>query len=65
MAGLSLPPCPQSLKPIQHLLKTGAEHETRDVVVAYWCRLAALQTGMTLDKSSKVSCVLFLIKVIL
>jgi hypothetical protein len=54
MAGLSLPPCPPSLKPIQHLLKTGTEHEARDPVVAYWCRLAALQAGLALDKSSKV-----------
>jgi hypothetical protein len=54
MAGLVLPPCPPSLKPIQHLLKTGTEHEARDPVVAYWCRLAALQTGLALDKSSKV-----------
>jgi hypothetical protein len=54
MAGLVLPPCPPSLKPIQHLLKTGTEHEGRDPVVAYWCRLAALQTGLALDKSSKV-----------
>jgi vacuolar protein sorting-associated protein VTA1 len=54
MAGLSLPPCPPSLKPIQHLLKTGTEHEGRDPVVAYWCRLAALQAGLALDKSSKV-----------
>jgi vacuolar protein sorting-associated protein VTA1 len=54
MAGLTLPPCPPSLKPIQHLLKTGTEHEARDPAVAYWCRLAALQTGLSLDKSSKV-----------
>jgi vacuolar protein sorting-associated protein VTA1 len=54
MAGLVLPPCPPSLKPIQHLLKTGTEHEGRDPVVAYWCRLAALQAGLALDKSSKV-----------
>lgn len=51
---LNLAPCPPSLKPIQHYLKTATEHETRDPVIAYWCRLTALQTGLGLDKSSKV-----------
>ena len=50
---LSLPPCPQSLKAIQHFLKIASEHETRDPVVSYWARLTALQSGMKLDKSSK------------
>jgi vacuolar protein sorting-associated protein VTA1 len=50
---LTLPPCPNSIKSIQHFLKTATEHETRDPVITYWCRLAALQTGMALDKSSK------------
>jgi len=53
MTTLTLPPCPASLKPVQHYLKIGAEHDTRDPVVAYWSRLTALQTGLTLDKSSK------------
>lgn len=44
----SIPECPPSLKPIQHYLKTAAEHETRDPVVAYWCRLHALQMGLKL-----------------
>ena len=51
---LTLPQCPPSLKTIAHYLKTATEHEQRDPVISYWCRLAALQTGMTLDKSSKV-----------
>jgi len=50
---LSLPPCPPSLKPIQHFLKLATEHDTRDPVISYWSRLTALQTGLTLDKSSK------------
>lgn len=53
MTTLNLPPCPASLKAVQHYLKIGAEHDTRDPVVAYWSRLTALQTGLTLDKSSK------------
>lgn len=43
---MSFPECPPSLKSIQHYLKTAAEHDNRDPVVAYWCRLHALQTGL-------------------
>jgi len=50
---LSLPNCPPSLKPIQHFLKIAAEHDSRDPVISYWARVTALQTGLTLDKSSK------------
>ena len=32
-----------------------SEHETRDPVVAYWARLAALQNGLNIDKKSKES----------
>ena len=49
---LSLPPCPPSLRAIQHYLKLAAEHETRDPVVAYWARITALQAGLQIDKSS-------------
>jgi len=50
---LALPNCPPSLKTIQHFLKLASEHDTRDPVISYWSRLTALQTGLTLDKSSK------------
>ena len=50
---LSLPPCPPSLRAVAHFLKLAVEHDSRDPVVSYWARLTALQTGMTLDKSSK------------
>lgn len=43
---VTIPECPPSLKSIQHYLKTAAEHDTRDPVVAYWCRLHALQVGL-------------------
>jgi hypothetical protein len=33
-----LPPCPASLKAIQHYLKTATEHDQRDPVVSYWCK---------------------------
>lgn len=42
----NIPDCPPSLKSIQHYLKTAAEHDARDPVVAYWCRLHALQVGL-------------------
>jgi len=50
---LALPPCPPSLKSIQHFLKLATEHDTRDPAISYWSRLTALQTGLELDKSSK------------
>lgn len=46
------PPCPTSLKQIQHYLKTAAEHDDRDVVVSYWCRVYALETALGIDKKS-------------
>ena len=50
---LTLGPVPASLKPIGHYFKTANEHETRDPVITYWCRLTALQNGLKLDKKSK------------
>jgi len=50
---LPLPPLPATLKSVGHQLKTAAEHEKRDPVVTYWCRLSALQAAMKLDKKSK------------
>ncbi|XP_016993938.3 vacuolar protein sorting-associated protein VTA1 homolog [Drosophila takahashii] len=43
---MEFPPCPPSLKSIQHFLKLAQEHDTRDVVIAYWARLYALQIGL-------------------
>ncbi|XP_075152216.1 vesicle trafficking 1 [Haematobia irritans] len=45
---MEFPPCPPSLKQIQHFLKIAQEHDTRDIVVAYWSRLYALQVGLKL-----------------
>lgn len=47
---MAFPDCPISLKPIQHYLKTATEHDSRDIVVSYYCRLYALQTGLKLSK---------------
>ncbi|ELT88009.1 hypothetical protein CAPTEDRAFT_178049 [Capitella teleta] len=48
----SLPPLPAVLKPVQHYLKTATEHEKRDPVVAYYCRLFAVQSAMGIDRKS-------------
>ncbi|XP_053675099.1 vacuolar protein sorting-associated protein VTA1 homolog [Anopheles nili] len=42
----NFPPVSPVLKPIQHYLKTAQEHDSRDPIVAYWCRLYALQLGL-------------------
>ncbi|XP_030627568.1 vacuolar protein sorting-associated protein VTA1 homolog isoform X2 [Chanos chanos] len=52
---------PSQLKAIQHHLRTAQEHEKRDPVVAYYCRLYAMQTGMKLDSKSP-ECRKFLVK---
>ncbi|KAG9347536.1 hypothetical protein JZ751_005104 [Albula glossodonta] len=55
---MALPP---QLKSIQHHLRTAQEHDKRDPVVAYYCRLYAMQTGMKLD-SKTPECRKFLVK---
>lgn len=40
---------PPSLKVIGHYIKTAQEHDSRDVIVAYWCRLYALQLGLKIN----------------
>lgn len=55
MATPRFPPCPPILKPIQHYLKTAVEHDNRDPVISYWCRLYSLQTGLKIDRKQKES----------
>ncbi|XP_016533345.1 vacuolar protein sorting-associated protein VTA1 homolog [Poecilia formosa] len=52
---------PAQLRAIQHHLRTAQEHEKRDPVVTYYCRLYAMQTGMKLD-SKTPECRKFLMK---
>ncbi|XP_030054363.1 vacuolar protein sorting-associated protein VTA1 homolog [Microcaecilia unicolor] len=52
---------PQQFKSLQHHLRTAQEHEKRDPVVAYYCRLYAMQTGMKID-SKTPECRKFLLK---
>ncbi|GAA51321.1 vacuolar protein sorting-associated protein VTA1, partial [Clonorchis sinensis] len=43
---------PESLKSVVKFLKCAEQHDTRDVVVAYFCRLCAFQKGYALDAHS-------------
>lgn len=52
---------PGPLRAVQHHIRTALEHEKRDPVVAYYCRLYAMQTGMKMD-SKTPECRQFLIK---
>lgn len=45
----NFPEVPATLKPIAHYLKTAQEHDGRDAIVSYWCRLYALQVGLKIN----------------
>ncbi|XP_035687596.1 vacuolar protein sorting-associated protein VTA1 homolog isoform X2 [Branchiostoma floridae] len=60
-AGSPLPPLPAAFKPVQHHLKTATDHDKRDPVIAYYCRLYSMQTAMKIDSKSP-DCRGFLIK---
>ncbi|KAM4693871.1 vacuolar protein sorting-associated protein VTA1 homolog [Discoglossus pictus] len=47
-----LPSLPQQFKSLQHHLRTAQEHDKRDPVVSYYCRLYAMQSGMKIDSKS-------------
>lgn len=51
----TLPPVPPALKAIQPYMKIALEHDNRDPVIAYWCRLFSLQAGLKIDRKSKDS----------
>jgi len=59
---INFPPCPNSLKQIQHYLKTALEHDERDPVVSYWARLYALQMGLKISTQQKEETVLLISK---
>lgn len=52
MSGSNLTDIPQPLKGIQGYLRLAAEHDQRDPVITYWCRLYSLQTGLKLSTKS-------------
>ncbi|XP_055626362.1 vacuolar protein sorting-associated protein VTA1 homolog [Toxorhynchites rutilus septentrionalis] len=49
MMASNFPEVPASLKLIAHYLKTAQEHDSRDAIVSYWCRLYALQLGLKIN----------------
>nr|XP_045585522.1 vacuolar protein sorting-associated protein VTA1 homolog [Procambarus clarkii] len=51
-ADLKLPPCPPSLKALQHYIKLASDYDKREPVVAYWARLYTLQSALKLDRKS-------------
>ncbi|VDP88273.1 unnamed protein product [Echinostoma caproni] len=52
---MALPDPPDSMKSITMFLKCATEHDTRDPVVAYYCRLCAFQKGFGIDASSQAA----------
>ncbi|KAK3583956.1 hypothetical protein CHS0354_033750 [Potamilus streckersoni] len=52
MSFQQVPQLPPALKQLQHYLKTAVEHDKRDPVIAYYCRLYTMQSGMQIDKKS-------------
>ncbi|XP_015273727.1 PREDICTED: vacuolar protein sorting-associated protein VTA1 homolog isoform X1 [Gekko japonicus] len=61
MAASGLPPLPPQFKAVQHILRSAQELDKREPVVAYYCRLYAMQTGMKID-SKTPECRKFLCK---
>ncbi|KAL5010638.1 hypothetical protein ScPMuIL_012943 [Solemya velum] len=49
---MAIPQLPPTLKAVQHHMKTAVEHDKRDPVVAYYCRLYAMQKSMEIDRKS-------------
>ncbi|KRT85507.1 hypothetical protein AMK59_954 [Oryctes borbonicus] len=47
------PPVPQDIKAISHFLKVAEEHEERNIVVSYWCRMYAVQSAMKIIPGPK------------
>uniref|UniRef100_A0A1B0GHE3 Vta1/callose synthase N-terminal domain-containing protein n=2 Tax=Lutzomyia longipalpis TaxID=7200 RepID=A0A1B0GHE3_LUTLO len=58
--GVQFSECPPTLKPIAHYLKAATEHDSRDIIVAYWSRLYALQLGLKLSSHLPEETKLFL-----
>lgn len=52
MASSGVGVVPPNLKAVQHYIKTADEHDKRDKVISYYCRLYALQRAMEIDRKS-------------
>ncbi|KAF7281443.1 vesicle trafficking 1 isoform X2 [Rhynchophorus ferrugineus] len=46
-------PVPSEIKPVAHLMKLAEEHDTRNVVVAYWARMAACRLALKMIPGKK------------
>ncbi|VEN56735.1 unnamed protein product [Callosobruchus maculatus] len=51
--GVKFAPIPIEVKPIAHLLKLAEEHDDRNIVVAYWARMAACRLALKLVPGKK------------
>lgn len=50
---VKFPPVPAEVKPIAHLLKLADEHDERNIVIAYWARMAACLLALQLVPTKK------------
>lgn len=49
---VQLSPCPASLRAIQPYLKIAAEHDEREPIVSYWCKLYDLNVYLSFFNSN-------------
>lgn len=45
---VQLPPCPESLRVVQPYLKAALEHDERNPVISYWCKLFIIYSSRIL-----------------
>ncbi|CAG9768222.1 unnamed protein product [Ceutorhynchus assimilis] len=50
---MSFSPVPAQVKPVAHLMKLAAEHDSRNIVVAYWARMAACHLALKIVPGKK------------
>ncbi|XP_066261648.1 vacuolar protein sorting-associated protein VTA1 homolog [Euwallacea similis] len=50
---MPFPPVPPEIKPVAHLMKLAEEHEARNIVVAYWARMAACRLALKMVPGKK------------
>lgn len=46
-------PVPAEIKPVAHLMKVAEEHDARNIVVAYWARMAACRLALKMIPGKK------------
>ncbi|KAL3280915.1 hypothetical protein HHI36_004142 [Cryptolaemus montrouzieri] len=50
---MQFPPVPPEVKSIAHFMKVAEEHEERNIVIAYWARMFAVQRAMNMIPNKK------------